>query len=136
MKQFRFFNFGLLAVIVILFSGFMLADAPSKVPFEITDAIVEGNTDELSNFFNSNLELVLLEKTDICTKKQAKLIIEDFFTSNQPEKFEVIYEGQQSDAIHVLGKLLTKTEKNYNVYFTVKNGEEQVVITQFKIEKQ
>ncbi len=136
MKHLNFFKVGFLAVIVLLFSGFMLADAPSRVPSEITEAITTGNSDELSYYFNSNLELVMLDKIDICTKKQAKLIIEDFFSSNEPKNFEVIYEGQQSDAIHVFGKLKTSSEKTYNVYYLVKSAEEQVVITQFKIEEQ
>jgi hypothetical protein len=136
MKHFNFFKVGFLAAIILLFSGFMLADAPSKVPSEITEAITKGDSDELSFYFNSNLELVMLDKVDICTKKQAKLIIEDFFTSNHPQNFEIIYEGQQSDGIHVFGKMLTSSEKTFNVYFLVKSTEEQVVITQFKVEEQ
>jgi len=136
MKQINFILIGLLAIGGLLFSGFMFADSPTKVPSQITKALLNGNSDELSEYFNTNLELVMLEKTDICTKKQAKLIVENFFDFNKPSDFKVVYEGQQSDALHVMGELLTDSNKKYNVYFLVKNSDEQVVITQFKIEVQ
>lgn len=136
MKHINLLLLGFLATGIVLFSGFMFADSPTKVPSQITKAIYSGNSDELSEFFNSNLELVMLDKSDICTKKQAKLIVKDFFDSNKPESFQITYEGLQSGVIHVMGELATNSEKKFNVYFLVENSNAQVVITQFKIEEQ
>jgi len=102
---------------------------------DISKAIEKGNSDELSVFFNNNIELGLLDKNNIYSRQQAKLIIDNFFSENKPEKFEIIYQSKDSDAIQVFGKLTTTAKKTFSVYIYINKINDESVITRFKIEK-
>ena len=66
--------FILLAYLQLSFSVFS-----QPVPNGIILAIKSGNSKELARYFNTSIEIAILENEDVYSKAQAELIIKDFF---------------------------------------------------------
>ena len=117
---------------------FKTADATDKIPNNIIVALQTGNAKLLSGFFNSNVELVVLDNDNVYSKAQAQQIVNNFFNNFAPVKenaFDVIHNSGKEDAKYVIGKL--KTEKgDFRVYFLLKKNSGKEYIHQLRIEKQ
>ncbi len=120
-------------LIVILAAGFNSTKA--QVPDEIILSLKSGNAKVLSEYFNQNVELVVLDNENVYSKAQAQQIVNNFFSNYQPESFTVIHQGGKEGAKYVIGKLGTKGGK-FRVYFLLKQKEGKEYIHQLRIEKQ
>lgn len=130
----------------ITFSVFLLccvltvaANVPQeKIPNTINVAFQTGDAKLLSDHFNQNVELVVLDNDNVYSKAQAQQIVNNFFSQFSPVKdnaFSVIHSSGKGDAKSVIGKL--KTEKgNFRVYFLLKKDSGKEYIHQLRIEKQ
>ena len=74
MKTFRYF-----LTIISLFFITTAGSAANGIPTEVSTALKSGNSKELAKYFNTNIELAILEKEDVYSKTQAELIVNDFF---------------------------------------------------------
>jgi len=121
---------------ILTLTSFVSFKSLSTLPSEISKAIEKGDSDELADFFNKNIELKLLNKNNIYSRQQAKLIIDNFFATNEPEKLEVLYESQgNKESIQMFGKLTTTDKKTFTIYIYINEIADEFVITRFKIEK-
>ena len=104
------------------FLSYNFVDSSSKLDIkqDIITAFRNGNAQILSNFFNKNIELVILDKEDIYSKAQAQLILQDFFSKHKPLKFDILHKGGKENSKYSIGKLKTK-QGNFRVYFLIKN---------------
>ena len=103
-------------------------------PDGIIEAIKTGNSKKLANYFNSSINLVILESNGVYTKKQSEIIIGDFFTDNKPSGFQIIHEGKQLSSSFVIGRLKSSSGNIFRVYFLTQRLNNKNVITEFKIE--
>jgi len=111
--------------------------SPAQIPDDIILSLNSGNAKVLSEYFNQNVELVILENdnVNVYSKPQAQQIVSKFFSDYQPEKFSVIHQGGPENAKYVIGSL--KTRKGvFRVYFLLKQKDNKSLIHQFRIEKQ
>jgi hypothetical protein len=105
------------------------------VPEEIYSAIKAGNSKVLAQYFNSNVELVILDKEGVYSKIQAELILREFFTKNIPITLVKRHEGKSGrDASKYVICTLTTSKNQYRVYFVMKNNNGNFTIHQFRIE--
>lgn len=111
------------------------ATAKSQIPDEIILSLKSGNAKVLSDYFNQNVELVVLENDNVYSKAQAQQIVNNFFASYQPEGFAVIHNGGKEGAKYVIGNLSTNKGK-FRVYFLLKQNQGNDYIHQLRIEKQ
>ncbi|MFW5822320.1 MAG: DUF4783 domain-containing protein [Tangfeifania sp.] len=109
--------------------------AQAQIPNEIISGLKTGNAKVLSEYFNRNIELVVLENDNVYSKAQAKQIVSNFFRKYSPESFTVIHQGGKDVAKSVIGNLVT-SNGNFRVYFLLKKNEEKDYIHQLRIEKQ
>ena len=72
----------------------------------LTD-IESGDIAKLSTYMNGSLELSLLNSDNVYSKSQSKIILEDFFRKNKPNKFETIHESEKNNAVFIIGNLHT-----------------------------
>ena len=107
----------------------------AQVPDEVILSLKTGNASTLSNYFNDNIELVVLEKDDVYSKDQAKQIVANFFSANTAQRFAIIHQGGKEGARYAIGNLTTQSGV-YRVYFLLKEKGSQVYIHQLRIEKQ
>jgi hypothetical protein len=118
-------------------SGFLFVtnEVEAQVPDEIIQSLKSGNSKTLSEYFNQNVELVVLENDNVYSKAQAQQIVSKFFSSNAPESFTIIHQGGKEGAQYVIGNLATSSG-SFRVYFLLKKNNGKDYIHQLRIEKQ
>ena len=112
-----------------------LAGQTEKIPEGIVLSFKAGNAAELSNFFHSNVELIILEKEDVYSRSQAEQIIRKFFAEHKPETFKVIFEGGKENSRYAIGSLET-SETKYRVYILMKKQDGSPLIHQLRVEEE
>jgi len=100
----------------------------------ILGAIRNGNADRLSEYFDSNVDLKIVDKENIYSKSQATILVKEFFTSNKISAIELNHEGGP-DTAHFAICNLTTNQGKYRVYFLFKNINGKYYIQKFRIEK-
>jgi len=122
----------LIPALIFFFTGIM---SFAQVPDEVILSLKTGDASTLSNYFNENIELVVLDKDDVYSKEQAKQIVASFFSANSPQRFAIIHQGGKEGARYAIGNLTTTTGV-FRVYFLLKEKGQKAYIHQFRIEKQ
>jgi len=125
MRTFKFF-----LLFCALFCATILVNAQSnEVSSEIISALNEGNSSQLSENLNTNVELVIDSKNDVFSKQQASGIIADFFRKNHVNSFQLLHKGNKDAASFAIGVLKTSSG-NFRVYILTRRNE----IQQLRIE--
>lgn len=121
---------------VLIFAGLSLVanQTRAQVPEEIILSLGSGNSKVLSEYFNQNIELVVLENDKVYSKAQAKQIVSNFFKNYIPESFNVLHQGGKEGAKYVIGNLKTNNG-NFRVSFLLKKNGGKDYIHQLRIEK-
>lgn len=88
----------------------------SYLPEGLYSSIRAGNAKELSNYFNSTIELNILEKEGVYSKLQAEQIVKEFFYKNVPNRFVKNHEGGKEDSRYGIGTLNASTGQ-YRISF-------------------
>ncbi len=104
-----------------------------QIPAQIGSGLKTGNAKAVAALFNSNVELVILDKESICSKEQGELILSDFFSKNKPTDFAITHQGG-TDSVYGIGKMQT-AGVNFRIYFMLKTFSGKQLIVQLRIEK-
>lgn len=82
--------------IILIISGILCSanNTNAQIPDEILISLENGDSKKLSQYFNQNIELVVLEDDNVYSKAQAQQIMSKFFSNNKPESFTVIHQGE------------------------------------------
>ncbi len=105
----------------------------NNIPNEIINAFKNGNSKELSKYFNSNIEMTILDNEGIYSKLQAEQIIADFFTKNPPKNFQVIHQGGKEGSRYAICEYYG-LEKKFRVTIYLKEIESNSLIHQLRIQ--
>ena len=126
-----------ITISILFFAGFFIYSNQLKaqVPDEIIQSLKTGNSKTLSDYFNQNVEMVVLENDNVYSKAQAQQIVSKFFSDNNPENFNIIHQGGKEGAQYVIGNLLT-SKGTFRVYFLLKKNSGKDYIHQLRIEEQ
>lgn len=127
-------KFAWVSLVTFLLVAIVIRVYAISVPEGVFAAIKTGNAKELAKFFNTNIELAILDKEDIYSKTQAEVIIGDFFKQNPVTGFSTVHQGGKEGSQYVIGNLTT-SKGNYRVYIYVKEVSQKAVISQMRIEK-
>ncbi len=113
----------------------VIGSAQEKVPEGVPLAFRAGNAEALAEFFNEDIELVILEEEDVYSRKQAEQIMRKFFTNHRPSAFKIIFEGGKETSRYAIGSL--KTENGvFRIYLLIKKQDNQPLIHQLRIEEE
>ena len=84
---------------------------------QITTALSKGDADGLSKYFDSKVEIEILDNEDVYSKTEAKGIVKSFFSKHPPKSFQKVHQGQSKgkDGKYFIGNLKTGS-KEYRVY--------------------
>jgi len=100
---------------------------------EVIGALRNGNSSQLSGYFDENVELTLPDKSDSYSRAQAQLIVKDFFGNNGVKGFELKHKGDSPGGHFCIGTLQTNAGNfRTNVFMKVKNGKEVVKEIRFQ----
>ena len=117
------------AILLLLQANFLFG----QIPAQIGSGLKTGNAKIVASYFNENIELVILEKENVCSKEQGEMILSDFFSKNKPTDFKITHQGG-TDSVYGIGKLQT-TGTNFRIYFMLKTFANKPLIVQLRIEK-
>jgi hypothetical protein len=109
-------------------------EQPGDIPQAVTDALRTGNTAVLSGYFNSSIELAILDQEDIYSKQQAELILKDFFAKHVPSGFVILHKGGKEGSQYAIGNLTTSSG-NFRVTLLIKQKENKPYIHQLRFEE-
>src|SRR5262245_20616615 len=119
----------LLALVMMTMSSFT---QPSTID-EVIGALRSGDANELSKFFDDNVELTLPVKSDSYSRAQAQMILKDFFGNNGVTGFELKHKGDSPGGHYCVGTLQTKTGNfRAHVFVKAKGGKEVVKEIRFQ----
>jgi hypothetical protein len=130
----RYGRYFKITLLVMLLPAFYIQSVRSEIPEAIINAISTGNSATLAGYFNTSLEVAILDKEDFYSKQQAELIMKDFFTRNTPSSFTILHKGGKEGSQYAIGKLVT-SGGNFRVTLLVKVKENKSLIHQLRFEK-
>lgn len=103
----------------------------------IANAIRSGNAEQISMYFNTNVDLTIGNKEEVYSKAQAEQILKDFFAKNTPRSFTLIHQGLSKEgAKYAIGNLTTQQGNNYRTYFFIKQSGRSEYIQELRFEKE
>ena len=122
--------YAFVAVFFLSFSGNKLF---GQIPSQIGSGLKSGDAKMVASCFNENVELVILDKENVCSKEQGEMILNDFFSKNKPTDYKLTHQGG-TDSVYGIGKLQT-AGTNFRIYFVLKSFANKQLIVQLRIEK-
>ena len=76
--------------LLIFFLFYLPSVAQEQIPDDIILSLKSGDAKLLSDYFNLNVELVILDNDNVYSKAQAQQIVGKFFSEFQPSKSQTI----------------------------------------------
>ena len=122
--------------IVFLFLGQMAFSQGDATINSIKIAFKTGNSTALAKYFNTTIDLKILDKEDAYSASQAKLILKDFFSKYPPKSYYIVHEGKSKNAVKYLIGTLTSDAKSFRVYIYLKGESEKLTIQELSIEEE
>ena len=120
--------------IIIPFSAFTTVDT---VMFSgIINAFKAGNATQLSTYFDSKVEISVLDKDEVYTKTQAEGVINKFFATNKPTSFSKEHEGTSPSGSNYCIGILKTAKGPFRVFIHAKDSGGKKVIQQIQIEEE
>jgi hypothetical protein len=113
----------ILVVATVMMSSFA---QPSTID-DVIGAIRSGDADELSKYFDDNIELTLPVKSDSYSKAQAQVILKDFFGNNSVKGFDLKHKGDSPGGHYCIGTLQTRSGSFRAHVFMKAKGSKEVV---------
>ena len=122
-------------LLALLTCGRLLAQpAGYDVFVPISKYMAQGNADNLSAWFDDNLEIAVVSQGSNASKAQAKQIVKTFFENYTPRSFEVNHTAGRDNMKYALGTLKAGGE-NFSVTIFVSSKGKTYKIQQLKIER-
>ncbi|WP_167604945.1 DUF4783 domain-containing protein [Maribellus sediminis] len=126
-----------ISILSFLFVAILANTSFAQVPNDIITSFNTGDSKMLAEYFNQNVELVVMDDDNVYSKAQAEQIVASFFSSFTPVKenaFTIKFNSGK-EAKSVIGQLKT-TKGEFRVYFLLKKDGSKEYIHQLRIEKQ
>lgn len=103
---------------------------------QIATMIKNGDATQLSNYFTGIIDLTVMDKEDMYSRAQAKLIIADFFDKHKPTSLEFVHKGiLQNGREYRIGNMKT-TDGNFRITFYMKPVGDNFRIYQMNISEE
>jgi hypothetical protein len=125
------------SMLMILLTITLSVQSAFDIYENISNAIRNGNSSEISNFFNTNVDLTIGNQEEVYSKAQAEQVLKDFFVKNTPRSFTLIHQGLSKEgAKYAIGNLTTQQGNNYRTYFFIKQVGRSEFIQELRFEKE
>lgn len=121
--------------IILSFIILIVASSFVKESFsDIINAIKSGDATQVSKYFDNTVEITFPEKSNSLNKKQAQIVLSDFFSQNPVKDFKVIHQSEKAGSEYCIGNLITSNGVFRTTIFTKqKDGKE--LIQELRFEK-
>ena len=119
---------------MIIFMTVMAIPAFAGVLESVTAALKHHSASELAAFFDSSVDLTILNNESNYSKKQAEVIIQRFFNDNGASGFTLTHQGKSPDGSMYGTGNLTTAKGTFKVYFFLKKSSTGSVIQELRFE--
>lgn len=121
-------------ITVFLLSTAIAMPAFAGVLESVTAALQHHNAAELAAFFDTSVDLTILNNESNYSKKQAEVIVQRFFSDNGATSFTLTHQGKSPDgSMYGTGTLQT-AKGSFKVYFFLKKNASGSVIQELRFE--
>lgn len=124
-----------LAFVLVLLTFPVILFAQETVSTQIQKGLKLNNANLIASFFNTQVEISVLDKEDIFSATQAKNILSNFLSQHKVSSYSLLHSGGKANAKYYIGNIDTATGK-YRVFYLLKGSGTNFKIHQFRIEKQ
>lgn len=125
-------------ILFILLLAPCIAFAPIGVNMStISTAISKGDVETLFKYFDSKIELSILDDEDIYNKNTAKQKLTKFFGEFTPKAFNQVHQGTSKgqDSQYLIGDLKT-SGSTFRVYLYMKTDGDAYLIQEIRFDKE
>jgi len=122
------------SILIGIFIGINVFINAQEIPGNIVTGLGNGNAEMVANYFESTVELIINNKENIYSSKQAQIILKDFFKKNPPKSFSILHEGGKESSKYAIGNLISSQGK-YRITILLKQNNNKPYIHQLRIEK-
>lgn len=127
-------------LIILVITFFSLAVLPAKLHAgddiidKISAALKSADASKVSEYFYSTINLEVGEIDGSYSKKQAEMIVSDFFKKEPIKSFEIKHQGSSDDGSkYIIGNYKT-VAKEYRVYILLKKQNDTFLIHHLQFE--
>jgi len=126
----------LLTMPIWVFSN-LTAQENNQVISKITSAIKSSDASALAGYFNSTIDLEAGGSDGNYSKKQAEMIIRDFFKNTPVKSYTSNHNGSSNDGSkYMIGTYISTNGKSFRVYILLKKAENNLLINQLQFDEE
>lgn len=101
----------------------------------VADAIRSGNASNVAVYFDTNIDLTILDQEGNYSHAQAEIVLKDFFQKNPVRSFKLVHRGNSgSDAQFGIGTM--QSQSSLRVYYLLKPHGGKMLIQTLSFEQQ
>jgi hypothetical protein len=120
----------------IISIGTALSWQGGTITEEIKTSISKMDAVKLAGYFSSTVNLEIIEIDGNYSRKQAEIIVQDFFRKHPVKTFTVNHQGSSNDGSkYMIGVYTTTQNKVYRVYIMLKTLDDKLQINKLQIEE-
>ena len=92
------------------------------------------NGEEITKYFDSNSEIIIHNKTYAGNRYKQSKILDNFYSDNNINKFNVIHQGDsENNIIYILAEYSSNSDL-YKILLILRNKKNSYIIEKFKID--
>lgn len=127
----------ILIVLSICISPFLFSQNSDNVLSNITTAINQSDAAKLAEYFNTTIDLEAGTSDGSYSKKQAEMIMKDFFKNTPIKSFTSNHNGSSDDGSkYMIGTYKSTNNESFRVYILLKIVEDKLRINQIQFDKE
>ena len=125
----------MLAIRAVLLSVLFLFQSPDILD-QVGGYIRESKVEQISEMIGSSIELTIGDREGVYSKKQAEIVLKNFFINHEPRTMQIVHKGNNGENIkYAIGTFSTKYGEIYRVYFLLKLKNGQGTLQELRFEK-
>lgn len=122
-----------LVFVIFMLFGLLFQSSANGPVATIAHAFNTSNSALIASYFDSNIDLKILEDENIYSRQQARVLLFNFMNGAKPTGFVLKHEGGPENARFAIGDLSAKG-KVYRVYYLLKEKNSTTYIYKLRIE--
>jgi hypothetical protein len=119
---------------ILILSVWIILSAFTGIKEDVTVALKDGNAFKISAFFKEQVDITILDESDLLSKLEAEKLLYDFFHVNKPSDFTILHSGNSRSGQEYNIGTLTTNNGNFRISIYIKKSENSEFIQQLIIE--
>ena len=123
-------------VLYTLFSCLLSFTTVADTFEDVVNAIKNSNSKEVARYFNSSVELTVLNSEGVYSKQQAEIILRNFLAANPPKNVSVQHKGSSAQGSKYAIAVYECQQGKYRAYIFMKDSGAGMLIHELRFEKE